>query len=173
MINAEKLEPVIARLRSGEPTVVVCWGDSVTAGGESSTPAKNYVGLLESGLKQRFPNSKLTVVNAGIGGSSTGSRWAGFQKEVLDHKPHLVTLEFINDMGYPLPELEQRYAEILKRIREAGAELLIITPHYSMPEWMGHPGPRPGNASRGRLPPQVRRGQWRVPGRCVQALGAA
>lgn len=62
---------VRAKLRKGQAVTIVCWGDSVTAGGEASTPAKNYVGLLESMLKQRYPSATIKVVNAGIGGDAT------------------------------------------------------------------------------------------------------
>ncbi len=132
----------IARLRSGDPVTIVCWGDSVTCGGESSTPDKAYVPLFEKRLRERFPNARLRVINAGIGGTSTANRLAAFQQEVLDHKPDLVTLEFVNDMGLPLDVLQRIYTEILQRLKAAGAEWILITPHFTMPEWMGLPNGR-------------------------------
>ena len=133
---------MLAKLRGGRPVTVVCWGDSVTVGGDASTPAMGYVGRFETMLQQRFPNAKIRVVNAGIGGSSTRGRLKDLQKEVLDHKPDLVTLEFVNDMGIPEPELQRSYSEILRRVREAGAALILITPHFTMPDWMKLPNGR-------------------------------
>ena len=132
-------ERTLARLRGGDPVTIVCWGDSVTAGGDASTPDKAYVRVFEQRLRRRFPSAKIRVINAGIGGTSTPGRLPAFEKEVLAHKPDLVTLEFVNDMGLPAETMQRNYDEILRRLRGAGAELVLITPHFVMPEWMGLP----------------------------------
>ncbi len=132
----------IEKLRAGQALTIVCWGDSVTACGESSTPDKCYVNLLESRLRERYPAANVRVLNAGIGGSSTPGRLPHFQKEVLDLRPDLVTLEFINDMGLPEETMRKNYDEILRRVTDAGAELVLITPHFSMPTWMPLPNGR-------------------------------
>lgn len=139
----------IEKLRKGEPVTIVCWGDSVTACGESSTPDKCYVALLETRLKKLYPNAQIRVVNAGIGASNSETRKAGFQKEVLDFKPDLVTLEFVNDMGLPDDVLQRNYEQILQRLSAAGAELILITPHFTMPEWMELPHGRGPEKRRG------------------------
>lgn len=134
------LAPVIEKLKKGEPVTIVCWGDSVTACGEASSPGTCYVGALEMLLRDRFGRkTQVQVINAGIGGTSTPGRLPAFQKEVLEHKPDVVTLEFVNDMGVPIEQLKQLYADILSRTKAAGAVLVIITPHWTMPEWMGLP----------------------------------
>jgi len=130
---------VLEKLRQGRRVTIVCWGDSVTACGEASTPDKCYVNLLESRLRERYPKAKVRVVNAGIGGTSTPGRLPAFQKEVLDFKPDLVTLEFVNDMGLPDDVLTANYEQILCRVTQAGADLILITPHFTMPEWMELP----------------------------------
>jgi len=145
IINADRLATVLARLRSGQDVTIVCWGDSVTVGGDSSSTETSYVGLFESKLKERFGDANLKVINAGIGGSNTRRRFPDFQKEVLDYKPDLVTLEFVNDMGMDDAEMSERYPKILKSIRDAGAELLIVTPHFTRPDWMGLPNGRGGD----------------------------
>lgn len=129
----------IEKLRAGKPMTVVCWGDSVTACGDASTPERCYVKLFETGLREKYPKATIRVINAGIGGTSTPGRLPTFQKEVLDHKPDLVTLEFVNDMGLPADVLQKNYDEILRRATAAGAELILITPHFTMPEWMNLP----------------------------------
>jgi hypothetical protein len=43
--------------------------------------------------------------------------------------------------------MRARYAQIFQQIRAAGAEPLLITPHFTMPEMMGLPHPR-GKESR-------------------------
>lgn len=140
--DAPSLAPVLGKLRDGKAVTIVCWGDSVTQGGDASSPAKNYVSRFERMLKERFPKARIKVINAGIGGSSTLSRLKDIQKEVLDFKPDLVTLEFVNDMGLPADMMQRHYSEILARTGQAGAALIILTPHFVMPGWMGLKGNR-------------------------------
>ena len=103
-------------------------------------------------LRKRFPQATIRVFSTGIGGSNTAGRLPGFDKEVLAHHPDVVTLEFVNDMGFPIDQLQARYTEILKRIRQANAAFVLITPHFTMPSWMKLPSgrgtdPRPAVAS--------------------------
>ena len=132
----------LAKLRAGKPVTIVCWGDSVTVGGDASTPDRRYVDLFGIRLRKRFSKGQIKVINAGIGGTSTNGRLKAYPKEVLAQKPDLITVEFVNDMGIPEPELERSYGEILQRVREAGAALILITPHFTMPQWMNLPNGR-------------------------------
>ena len=135
--NAPGLSPVLEKLRRGEKVTIVCWGDSVTVGGDASSPEKCYVRVFERMLTKRFPHARIRVVNAGVGGSSTWSRLPRFEEEVLSHRPDLVTVEFVNDMGLPEETLKRNYTEIMRKTRAEGAALLLMTPHFTMPEWMG------------------------------------
>jgi len=132
----------LTKLQNGKSVTIVCWGDSVTVGGDASAPRYRYVNCFASKLKTRFPAASIKVINAGIGGSNTAGRFPNFDKEVLAHQPDLVTMEFVNDMGRPLEKLEARYKDIITRVRKAEAELILITPHFTMPRWMGHPNGR-------------------------------
>jgi len=136
------VEKTLAKLRVGEPVTIVTWGDSVTAGGDVSSPDKMFAQLFPARLRERFPKSKIAHVNAGIGGTSTSGRLPAIQQEVIAHKPDLVTIEFVNDVGIPEAQLRQNYKSAFEQIRAAGAEIILITPHFVMPEWMGHEHPR-------------------------------
>ena len=80
-------------------------------------------------------------------------------QRIIEAKPDLVTLEFVNDAGLSGATFEQVYDEILGRVRAIGAsarhpelanqdemleriqamgaELILITPHFTKPEMMG------------------------------------
>jgi len=135
--KAQLVKKTRARLDAGEPVTLVAWGDSVTAGGDASVPAKNYVNLFASTLQAKYPKSKITMINAGIGGSNTNQRLPNLQKEVLDHKPDLVVIEYVNDMGMPPENLRKNYFSASDQIRAAGAEVIIQTPHFTMLTMMG------------------------------------
>lgn len=135
----ENLSTTLGLLKSKKPVTVMCWGDSVTQGGSPSSHDRCYVELLRSRLKEAYRDAPITLVNAGIGGSNTESRRAGFDAEVLAHNPDLVTMEYINDVGLGPEKIKANYAEFIGKARQRNpkVEFIIITPHQVMPEWMG------------------------------------
>lgn len=136
----EYLSNTLGLLMAGKPVTVVCWGDSVTAGGSPSSPDKCYVELFRQRLKKAYPKARINLINAGIGGSSTDSRRAGYEKEVLDLNPDLITVEFVNDFGLPADRIAANYAEFIgkARARNPKVELIVITPASILPAWMGN-----------------------------------
>ena len=142
-----RIPRTLAKLQRGETVKIVCWGDSVTAGAEA-TPGNAYPAVLERVLRQRFPNAELTIkVVAVPGSSSTNWLWpeqypygASDWKLVAAEKPDLILLEFVNDTGLSSVEaVAVHYGEILRRVRELDAELILITPHFTCPEMMNFP----------------------------------
>lgn len=136
----ENLKNTLGLLKAGQPVTVVCWGDSVTVGGSSSSPQKCYVELFRSRLTAAYPKSNIKLINAGIGGSSTNSRRDGFDKEVLSYNPDLITVEFVNDIGLGPDMIRKNWAEFIARARKKNpnVEFILITPHNIMREWMAN-----------------------------------
>lgn len=147
-----RIPKTLAKLAAGQPVTIVCWGDSVTAGGNASTPERRYVDLFAAGLRSRYPQAKLEVQNISAGGSNSrqwlypekfpykglrGSANPARFENVLDAKPDLVTVEFVNDAGLAPAQVEVAYGEILKRLEPLGAEVILITPHFTMWKMMG------------------------------------
>lgn len=132
----------LEKLRKGQPVSYVAWGDSVTVGGDASSPEKGYARLFATRLGERFPSAQIHFVNAGIGATNTNHRLPGFEKDVLAHKPDLVTIEFVNDMGFPEEMEKANFKQAIDKLHAAGAEVIIITPHFTMPEMMGLPDAR-------------------------------
>ncbi len=147
-----RIPKTLAKLKAGQPVTIVCWGDSVTAGGNASQPALRYVDVFAAGLRSRFPQSKIDVRNISLGGSNSrqwlhpdkypyqgrsGSESKAQFDQVLKAKPDLVTIEFVNDAGLSPAMVEQTYGEILARLEPVGAEVILITPHFTMWRMMG------------------------------------
>ena len=122
---------LVRRLESGEPTTIVCLGDSVTGVYYHTGGRRAYPEMLELAIKQAFPTARLTLVNAGISGHSTVDALARLDRDVLDHKPQLVTVMFgLNDVvRVPLPEFRDNLATIVAKCRQVGAEVLLCTPN--------------------------------------------
>lgn len=139
------LPKTLAKLDAGEPVTIVAWGDSVTAGGGvgSDTDAW-YQNVFLRRLRALYPSAKITLHTAAWPGA--GSRQyleapAGgqydFQRDVLDRKPDLVTCEWVNDAYLKDEALVAHYTTILEKLRGAGAEVALLTPHLVRPDWMG------------------------------------
>jgi hypothetical protein len=60
-----------------------------------------------------------------------------FVRDVLDPKPDLVTIEFVNDAVLNEEETVAHYEGILNRIQGAGAEVVLLTPHLVRRDWLG------------------------------------
>ncbi len=136
--KAQLVRKTRGKLSAGEPVTIAAWGDSVTAGGDASQPQYRYADRFAATLQAKYPKSKITLVNAGIGGSNTNQRLPNLQKDVLGHKPDLVVIEYVNDMGMPLENLRKNYFAAIEQIHAAGAEVIIQTPHFTMLTMMGN-----------------------------------
>jgi len=145
-MGAELAPRTAGLLRAGQEEVrVVGFGDSITGvyyhtGGYGAWPE-----LLERALRQEYPQAKVRVFNAGISGNTTAAALARMPKDVLDRKPHLVVAMFgMNDLAYGAVDAakdaarKQLYRDNLVKIvegcRQAGAEVLLMTPNNVYPE---------------------------------------
>ncbi len=146
---AERLLPrTLAKLRDGGHVTIVAWGDSVTAGGGvGGDPAEWYQNRFVTLLRKRFPKADITLKTAAWPGgnsrgyldSPAGSQY-DFQRDVLDPKPDLVTVEFVNDAYMNEQQVFSEYTEILNKLHSVGAEVILIAPHLVRPDWMGVTG---------------------------------
>jgi lysophospholipase L1-like esterase len=146
-----RLPRALAKVKAGKPLKVVCWGDSVTAGGDASSEQTRYPAVLESLLREKFPGAQLAVETVAVGGSHS-RQWLYPDKfrpsrpelatridwrRVVDAKPDVVTVEFVNDASLRPEQVTEVYSEILRRIEALGAEAVLITPHFTQMSMMG------------------------------------
>ncbi len=143
---AEQFLPkTLAKLEAGEKVTIVAWGDSVTAGGGVGGAKELwYQYQFLDRLKKRYPKADIEMITAawpGRGSRNYLEAPAGgdydFQRDVLDPKPDLVTCEWVNDAYLKDEALVAHYTLILEKLRGAGAEVALLTPHLVRPDWMG------------------------------------
>ncbi len=120
-----------AKLAAHEPVNIVCLGDSVTGVYYHTGGRRAYPEMIALGLKQVDPNYKAVVVNAGISGNTTIDGLNRLEKDVLSHKPDLVTVMFgLNDMARGSTDsFQSNLKTIIDRCRAGGAEVLLCTPN--------------------------------------------
>jgi lysophospholipase L1-like esterase len=87
--------------------------------------------MLAIALRGAYPEADVSAINAGISGNTTRDALARIDRDVLRHKPTLVTVMFgLNDMTrVPLGDYRANLDEIVNRCRAVGAEVLLCTPN--------------------------------------------
>ena len=110
---------VYGKLERGETVRIMAWGDSVTACGFLPDEDR-WQSQFVTRLQKRFPQAKIELIHEGWGGRNSRSyrnEPAGspknYKEKVLDVKPDLVVMEFVNDSW------------------------IICSPHYVRADWMG------------------------------------
>jgi len=115
----------------GGPRTVVCLGDSVTGVYYHTGGLRAYPEMLEIALRQHYPQATLRVVNAGISGHTTRLGLDRLERDVLAHRPDLVSVAFgLNDLtSIPLDAFRTNLVSIVERCREIGAQVVLCTPN--------------------------------------------
>lgn len=128
----EELRKYVERTRrdieSGADATIVCFGDSITAG---YAVRRGFPSFLLESLRQRFPDSKIEMINSGISGDTSQDGLGRLDWAVLSYEPDLVTIDFgINDcvLGLSLEEFEMNLVEMVRRIRAGpDSEILLLS----------------------------------------------
>lgn len=119
------------QLRDGE--TIVFLGDSITQQGAGE---KGYVTLFRKALETSRPESNIKVIGAGISGHKVPNLEERLDRDVLAHKPNVVVIYIgINDVwhsqngnGTSSDRYESGLMSLIKRIKAAGARVILATP---------------------------------------------
>jgi len=128
------LPKVAKKLKDGEPVVIIAFGSSSTAGYGSSSAAYTYPSRLAEQLRRKFPKSKISVINRGIGGQEVPDMMARLQSSVLDSRPDLVIWQLGTNSvvrGHDSAEdIAPLIEEGVSRMQGQGADVVLIDPQY-------------------------------------------
>ncbi|MGN0424500.1 MAG: SGNH/GDSL hydrolase family protein [Acetatifactor sp.] len=99
------LADLMRRAETEEQITVVCIGGSITQGVISQGPLDStlesrapYADIFRDWWKERFPNTEVKFINAGIGGTDSYLGVHRLERDVLSYEPDLVLVEFsVND----------------------------------------------------------------------------
>jgi lysophospholipase L1-like esterase len=111
---------------------IVCHGHSVPSG-YFKTPTVNtmnsYPHLLHAGLAERFPCAVINVIVTAIGGETSESGAARFDRDVLTHRPDVLTLDYgLNDRRIGLAMARTSWSSMIKKSCEREIEVILLTP---------------------------------------------
>ena len=122
-----------AEVQVKEGDRVVFLGDSITQAGAQKG---GYVDLFRQAIAEEFGKDGVVVIGAGISGNKVPDCQKRLQKDVLEKKPTLVVIYIgINDVwhstsnnGTPKDKFEAGLREMIQKIAEVGAKVVLCTP---------------------------------------------
>lgn len=96
--NWKRIKECMKKAEAGEPIKVGFLGGSITQGSLSSTPETCYAYLVYKWWKEKFPQSQVEYINAGIGGTTSQFGVSRVEQHLLHKKPDFILIEFaVND----------------------------------------------------------------------------
>jgi lysophospholipase L1-like esterase len=133
--------PILQKVIQGNRTIIML-GDSITQGEKNHFSYHSYVVLVNNYLKRLYPNQKITVVNAGIGGNRSADLANRFVKDAIETKPDLITINIgVNDVwhyflaknnpnlsGIPVANYRQNLIKMIKQAQAAKIQVILMSP---------------------------------------------
>ena len=129
-VNLTRLSAVMRKAEAKEPVTVAVIGGSITQGSSASKPENSYAAIMRDWWEQTFPDTPVTYVNAGIGGTDSYLGVHRMNEDLLEYKPDFVIVEFsVNDEdgNFYKATYENVVRRILLQDNEPAVLLLYMT----------------------------------------------
>jgi lysophospholipase L1-like esterase len=127
-LSSAKTPDLSAAFFNNPQTVILFFGDSITASG-------GYLRDLRAALLKKFPGLKAKFVNSGVSGESMPGLMKRVDSVLNANKPSLVFSTYgMNDGGYnplnagKLKAYHDSIATLLAKVAKTGAPLILMTP---------------------------------------------
>lgn len=129
--GARTVAAVAEDLQAGKPVTIVAFGDSITGVYYHTGGRRAWADMLRIALEKTFPETQISMHNAGISGNTTTQGLARIERDVLAKRPDLVVVMFgMNDVvRSPIEDFDANLREITRRCRAAGAAVVLATPN--------------------------------------------
>ncbi|MDF2801119.1 MAG: Lysophospholipase and related esterase [Anaerocolumna sp.] len=113
--NLNRITRAMEKGKKGEDITVAMLGGSITQGSLSSTPKTCYAYHVYEWWVNQFKDSKITYVNAGIGGTTSQFGVARVESDLLKYNADFVIVEYsVNDVENNL--FEETYESLVRKI---------------------------------------------------------
>ena len=121
----------LKRMANGEHVLIVAVGDSITEQNYHLHGHLNFVGIWHEQWLEKY-GRRLMMINSGVSGNTSVNLLERLERDVLRFNPDLVSIMIgINDSGkgISLQNYKDNLEKLIHSIREAGSEVLLLTPH--------------------------------------------
>ena len=96
--NTQRIAKVLKKAENKEAITLAYLGGSITQGSLSSSPETCYAAMTTKWWREQYPQTEITYVNGGIGGTTSQFGAARVDSDILAHEPDFVVIEFsVND----------------------------------------------------------------------------
>lgn len=113
--NHSRLKKLMRRAQNGEILHIGFLGGSITQGSLASTQDGCYAALVYQWWKNRFPQSKFSYINGGIGGTTSLYGAARVWEDMMRYQPDFVVIDFsVNDE--PIPFFQETYEGVIRNV---------------------------------------------------------
>ena len=114
--------------------VYAAFGDSITDGYGVS---RGFVSFLTEQISKTHPDLELVTINTGMSGDTSRGGLYRLGRDVIDHRPDLVTINFgVNDAfsGISPEQFSDNLRDMVIRIRDAGCGRILMLSCESIPD---------------------------------------
>lgn len=124
--NLTLLQSVMNRAKAGESITVATIGGSITAGTASSNRLKtSYSAIFRDWWVDTFPDANVTLVNAGIGATTSYLGVHRVEEDVIDKGADVCVVEFsVNDHGDSYHS--QSYESLIARLLDNNVAVILL-----------------------------------------------
>ena len=134
--NAQDLAPLSELMKTAWPknrTIhVVFHGHSVPAGFHKTPEVKtfeSYPHLVHLKLKEQYPKAVINVITTAIGGETSLTGAARFERDVMSLKPDIIFIDYaLNDRRQPADKVEAAWLEMIAIAKKANVPVVLLTP---------------------------------------------
>lgn len=123
--NKSRLAKAMKKAKNGEAVTVGVIGGSITQGSLASNPNNCYASRFRDYWIEKFPESSINFVNAGIGGTNSYLGVHRVDEQLLSSSPDVVIVEFsVNDTDKVMNKYS--YDSLVRKILSSGNEPAVI-----------------------------------------------
>jgi acyl-CoA thioesterase I len=129
---AEIKQALRAQWPQNRTVTVVCHGHSVTAGYFKTPRTRSldaYPNLLRIALAEHYPYAVINIIVSGIGGENAETGAERFTRDVLAHRPDVVTLDYaLNDRAIGLDRARAAWMAMIEAAQARQIKVILLTP---------------------------------------------
>lgn len=123
--NWQRIKECMKRAEKGQKIKIGFLGGSITQGSLSSEPKMCYAYLVYKWWKEKFPQSEIIYINAGIGGTTSQFGVSRVEEHLLKYRPDFALIEFaVNDDNTEF--FEETYEGLIRKAYGNECEMAVL-----------------------------------------------